>query len=118
GWSNRRLESTFPIRIHNENSDPNLNFLTQTHVGQNKIEMAIYIGLKSIEENEKTKMYSFFDCNGKEHGILGYDKETKEIELLRMTNERVEIFSYPKAKKALLLELEKGILPDELAYKH
>ena len=74
--------------------------------------MAIYVGLKSIEEDENLKVYKFFRSDGSLYGHLSIDKETGEIELIDSVDQRGEGFAFPRARKALKDRWENGELPD------
>ena len=82
-----------------------------------EIAMAIYIGLKTISEDENTKVYSFFRSCGEEYGTIGVDKSNMEIVLLTFSDEAASGFAFPRARRAIERCLKQGELPDQCAYR-
>ena len=78
--------------------------------------MAIYIGLELVDKNGSAHTYSFLSSDGKVYGTLMVDVDAKEVCLLESIDEHAEQFAYPRARRAIEKAMEKGALPDNLAY--
>lgn len=78
--------------------------------------MAIYIGLKKIDEDDVTAFYSFFECNGCEYGTLGIDKISGEVVLIKIVNPKKIGFAFPRARRAIQKAFDAGQCPDECCY--
>jgi len=78
--------------------------------------MAIYIGLKLIDEIESLKTFSFFRSCGEAYGTISVDMKTGEPSLLSFEDSRAEKFAYPRACQAIKRHLDNGDLPDEFCY--
>jgi hypothetical protein len=78
--------------------------------------MAIYIGLRKVEEDEGLKIFEFFRSDGSVYGHIAVDKTNGEASLLDAIDERGEKFAFPRARRVIQREWEKGGLPDEFYY--
>jgi hypothetical protein len=78
--------------------------------------MAIYIGLKLTERAGSSLTYSFFKSDGERYGTLIVDTETKEICLVDAVDERAKEFAFPRVRRAIENALDRGTLPEKLAY--
>jgi len=78
--------------------------------------MAIYIGIRKIEEDQDSKYYVFFDCNENEYGKISVNVHSGEVTVIEIADERAERFVLPRVKRAVAKQFENGKLPDEFCY--
>lgn len=81
---------------------------------RNKV-MAIYIGIRQIDEDGECRFYEFHNAEGNSYGILGVELTSMEFTLIESHHERCG-FAYSRACRAIEREAARGHIPPELSY--